>query len=218
MLGSILLSFFWSIAASSKLTEITTASWENVVVDSTKHVFIKFYAPWCGHCKKMKPDWEKLAETYESSESVVIASVDCTSDDSKALCKDVKGFPTLKTFWGQLETPYTGGRNYEALKQHVDELKPPCTPGFLESCTDQEKEAIEKLLGTGIEELTSQITALNDALTEAENAHDALLKNLQEQYKSSNTNLEQLKSNTQPKLQMMKGVLSSLTSPKKDEL
>ena len=38
---------------------------------------VKFFAPWCGHCKKMKPDWDKLMEEYKDNEKVVVAEVDC---------------------------------------------------------------------------------------------------------------------------------------------
>ena len=55
------------------------------------------FAPWCGHCKKMKPDWDKLMEEFKDSETQLIADADCTAD-GKPICdaNGVKGFPTLK--------------------------------------------------------------------------------------------------------------------------
>lgn len=49
------------------------------------------YAPWCGHCKRLEPIWERLSEDYPKT-----AKVDCTTD--KGVCKafGVTGFPTLK--------------------------------------------------------------------------------------------------------------------------
>ena len=51
--------------------------------------FVKFYAPWCGHCKKLAPTWKQLAWHMEGR--ITIAEVNC--DESKSLCKS-KGYPT----------------------------------------------------------------------------------------------------------------------------
>lgn len=40
-----------------------------------KNGMVKFFQSWCGHCKRMKPDWDRLAE--EANDSVLIADVDC---------------------------------------------------------------------------------------------------------------------------------------------
>lgn len=54
-------------------------SFNDVVMDETKDVLVKFYAPWCGHCKKMAPDYEKAAELIrEKNPNIVIADFDAT--------------------------------------------------------------------------------------------------------------------------------------------
>mmetsp|Transcript_35325 Transcript_35325/g.63639 ORF Transcript_35325/g.63639 Transcript_35325/m.63639 type:complete len:466 (+) Transcript_35325:259-1656(+) len=57
---------------------------------------LKFYAPWCGHCKKLEPVLDAVAPFLAGKMS--IGKVDCTSE--KKLCKrfDVKGYPTIKYF------------------------------------------------------------------------------------------------------------------------
>lgn len=58
---------------------------------------MEFYAPWCGHCKTLKPAFEKAAQNLEGLAQV--AAMNCDDDQNKELCAamGVKGFPTLKT-------------------------------------------------------------------------------------------------------------------------
>ena len=55
-----------------------------------KNVFIKMYAPWCGHCKQMAPDWEKLHEEWTDHPIAGIFEVDCTDDvGGDDLCEEM---------------------------------------------------------------------------------------------------------------------------------
>ena len=55
-----------------------------------------FYAPWCGHCKKAKPEYEKAGEHYKDDRKVWYAGVDCTIEKKTCEQFDVKGFPTFR--------------------------------------------------------------------------------------------------------------------------
>jgi len=87
--------------------------------------FVKFYAPWCGHCKKLAPIWKQLARHMQGK--VTIAEVNC--DDHQALCKthDIQGYPTLVWF-NKVKTvgerlgrhEYAGGRRLEQLRAFVE--------------------------------------------------------------------------------------------------
>ena len=65
--------------------ELTTKNFEEMTAGKT--VFIKFFAPWCGHCKAMGPDWEKLMTEYQDHDVALVAEVDCTSDTGDELCE-----------------------------------------------------------------------------------------------------------------------------------
>ncbi len=58
--------------------------------------FVKFYAPWCGHCKTLAPRWIELASQLKGQ--VHVYEVDCEDGKNKGLCKQegVKAYPTLK--------------------------------------------------------------------------------------------------------------------------
>lgn len=64
-----------------------------IVRDPTKDVFVKYYAPWCKHCKTLAPIWDELAKDVESVEDLVIAKFDATVNDVVGL--KVRGYPTV---------------------------------------------------------------------------------------------------------------------------
>jgi len=80
--------------AAAQATDLNPTNYDAAV--SGKTVFIKFFAPWCGHCKKLKPAWDTLMADYKDHPTKLVADVDCTGP-GKPLCdaNGVKGFPTL---------------------------------------------------------------------------------------------------------------------------
>lgn len=98
----------------------------------------------------MKPDWDKLGETYKHSSSVVIADVDCTSSDAESVCtdNDVSGYPTIKYFTaetGKKGQDYSGGRDFDSLDGFVKEtLAKKCNAHTMEDCDEKEKAYIGK--------------------------------------------------------------------------
>ncbi|XP_019611734.2 protein disulfide-isomerase A2 [Rhinolophus sinicus] len=96
-------------------------NFEQVAFDETKNVFVKFYAPWCTHCKEMAPAWEELAEKYKDHEDIVIAELDATANELEAFT--VHGFPTLKYFPagpGRKVIEYNSARDLETFSKFLD--------------------------------------------------------------------------------------------------
>ena len=81
-----------------------------------KHVLVMFYAPWCGHCKKAKPEYMSAAEQFTADKKTMFAAVDCTKHRSVCDLYDVTGYPTIKYFnFGKRAAPYNGPRNEDGF-------------------------------------------------------------------------------------------------------
>jgi len=52
--------------APSDVNVLSPSNFDSVVKDANKHVFVEFYAPWCGHCKHLAPIWEKLVSVFKN--------------------------------------------------------------------------------------------------------------------------------------------------------
>jgi len=97
-------------------------NFKEIVIDNDNDVFIEFYAPWCGHCKKLVPEWDKLASDFSNVKGLTIAKMDSTANEVDGV--DIKGYPTLKFYpKGGKSSPidYDGGRDFEAFKTWLQE-------------------------------------------------------------------------------------------------
>lgn len=78
------------------VTILTGDSFEKHVLDAKKDVFVEFYAPWCGACKKLAPEWQKLAEKVKTadwgSKGVIIAKMDATENECE---EEIEGYPKV---------------------------------------------------------------------------------------------------------------------------
>jgi len=80
--------------------------------------FVKFYAPWCGHCKKLAPIWKQLASVLQNQ--VQVAQIDCDAHGAFCQSYDVRGYPTLKFFSNGATSEYQGSRKLENLKAFAE--------------------------------------------------------------------------------------------------
>jgi len=162
--------------------ELTADNYDDATAGKT--VFIKFLAPWWGHCKKMKPAWDKLMKEYEDSDSILIADVDCTAG-GKSLCNSVgvKGYPTIKHGDPSDLQDYSGGRSASDLKKFAKTLKPSCSVANIELCDDEQKAGIEKIQAMSAEELEADIAKGDAEMAAAEETFKEEVEKLQAHYK-----------------------------------
>lgn len=71
-------------------------SFESIVLDESKDVLLEVYAPWCGHCQTLEPEYSKLAELLKDVKSLVVAKMDGTKNEHARI--KVEGFPTVVFF------------------------------------------------------------------------------------------------------------------------
>jgi protein disulfide-isomerase A1 len=101
---------------------LTGKNFDQVVFDKEMAWFVKFYAPWCGHCKQLSPIWDKLAETFiaEKKDDIVVAKMDATINELSH--SKVRSFPTIRLYrkgtneFGE----YNGERTLEGIKKFVE--------------------------------------------------------------------------------------------------
>jgi protein disulfide-isomerase-like protein len=88
-------------------------------LDNSITQMVLFHADWCGHCKKLMPEWDKAAKEMNKGGKMVMIKVDAGGKDAETqvLVKKygVDGFPTIIIFKDGQWTPYTGERTKEGL-------------------------------------------------------------------------------------------------------
>lgn len=172
----------------------------------------------------MKPDWDSLGSTYADSKTVLIADVDCTAA-GKPLCEKygVRGYPTIKYFNPPDEEgeDYKGARDLAGLKKFVEtELGPGCSVDQKENCSAEQLAALQTYIDMPADERATKLEELKKSLSEAEKAHEDLLKSLQAQYKESQDGLEKLKEESAPTIKLLKAATPkpAAASAGKDEM
>jgi len=98
---------------STPVKVLVGSNFNDVALDASKDVLVEFYAPWCGHCKKLAPIWDDLGAKFEDVADVVIAKMDSTLNEVKNI--KVNGFPTIKLFRKETNevVDYNGGRTLD---------------------------------------------------------------------------------------------------------
>lgn len=105
-------------SGASEVTSLTKDTFKDYIKDN-ELALIKFFAPWCGHCKALAPEFEEAA-TKLKERSVKLAKIDCTEEAELCQTHGVDGYPTLKIFRGSDNVKvYSGGRKAPAIVSHM---------------------------------------------------------------------------------------------------
>ena len=81
---------------SELIKDATDATFEELVLHADKPVVVDFWAAWCGPCRLVAPEMEKLAEKYDGSVQVVKVDVDANPGLQRAF--NIMSIPTIAFF------------------------------------------------------------------------------------------------------------------------
>jgi len=205
--------------ATASAIKLTPDNWDSETAGKT--VFVKMFAPWCGHCKRMAPHWDKvMAEINVPGSSTLVADVDCTAA-GKPICDSngVKGFPTVKFGDPSALEDYQGGRELDDLMKFAKSLKPSCSPANLDLCDDDAKAEINKFMDLDDAKLDELIQEKNDEVAAAEKHFETELEKLQSTYKKLSDDKDaSIAAVKESGLGMMKAVKAAKATNGKEEL
>ncbi|XWW93125.1 hypothetical protein V2A60_001054 [Cordyceps javanica] len=135
---------FVTAADDSDVTQLTGKTFDDFV-KANDLVLAEFFAPWCGHCKALAPEYEEAATTLKEK-NIKLAKIDCTEEADLCQTHGVEGYPTLKVFRGlDNVSPYGGQRKAAAITSYmVKQSLPAVSP--LDKDTIEEFKTADKVV------------------------------------------------------------------------
>jgi len=122
-----------SVDPSGQVAQLTRESFAEYMARNP-YTMVEFFAPWCGHCKKLAPEYEQAAKQFKGRAG--FAAVDSTVEDMLTRIYDIGGYPTLKWFFrGRVVSDYSGARTGDEIAKWVERRLEPAY-SELEESTD----------------------------------------------------------------------------------
>lgn len=127
--ASACVSAAWAFYANTPVVELTGKNFDKQVFGDTNVWMVEFYAPWCGHCQRLTPEYTKAAENVEGLAKM--GAVNCDEESNKQLCSKfgIQGFPTIKILpWNAKSSgqavDYQGARSAGSIAKYLLEQIP----------------------------------------------------------------------------------------------
>lgn len=186
---------------------LSESNFDAKVLDSDDVWLVNFYAPWCPHCKSLKPIYEEASRLIrkEGIKNVKLGAIDASQYQQYAQKYDIKGFPTLKYFPAGQKTSndakdYQEDRTAKGIfqwaKDKASEFKPPPS---VEQMTSEKK--LKDSCGTSQLCVISVLPQLFDCQSECRNRYISRLKEVAASFKSKQWAYLWVEANAQPDLE-----------------
>ena len=118
---------------------ILTDSTFDKALEKYENIYIVFYAPWCGHCKTLLPEFEKAAKVLVN-ENIIVAKIDATKEKKSARKYKITSYPTLYFF---KENTYIKYKGQKTEKDLIEWARKKSAPPFTLINTSEEIEKIK---------------------------------------------------------------------------
>jgi len=99
--------------SGSDVVTLTSSNFDRQVKESDAVWVVEFFAPWCGHCKSLAPEYSKAAKALKGV--VKVGAVNADEESSLGSQYNIKGFPTIKIFYGKKVDDYNGQRTSQGI-------------------------------------------------------------------------------------------------------
>lgn len=190
---------------SNESIELNSSNFDELVLKSKDLWIVEFFAPWCGHCKKLAPEWKKAANNLKGK--VKLGHVDCDSEKSLMSKFNVQGFPTILVFGADKDSPipYEGARTAGAIESFaLEQLETNVAPPEVTELTSQD--VMEEKCGSAAICFVSFLPDILDSKAEGRNKYLEMLLSVAEKFKRGHYSFVWAAAGKQPDLENHVGV------------
>jgi protein disulfide-isomerase A1 len=114
-----------SCDGSSGATVLTDDNYASLVESSSDLWLLEFYAPWCGHCKRLRPVLDELAQNPSKKFPMRIGVMDATAEKAIPGKFGIKSYPTIKFYKDGVYGKYEGARSIEGFSKFSERMHGP---------------------------------------------------------------------------------------------
>ncbi|KAF2292344.1 hypothetical protein GH714_020374 [Hevea brasiliensis] len=185
--------------------ELNSRNFDELVLKSKELWIVEFFAPWCGHCKKLAPEWNKAANNLKGK--VKLGHVDCDAEQPLMSRFNVQGFPTILVFGADKDSPfpYEGARTASAIESFaLEQLETNVAPPEVTELTGPD--VMEEKCGSAAICFVAFLPDILDSKAEGRNKYLEQLLSVAEKFKRSPYSYVWSAAGKQPDLEKHVGV------------